>query len=103
MGILSLLFGKKDNSELVKALQNNAFIVDVRTPAEFSTGSVDGAVNIPLSQVKSQLKKFKGKKNIVVFCRSGARSGQAKQILEQNGIQAVINGRSVKQIEAAKK
>lgn len=103
MSILSVLFGKKENTELVEALQNNAFLVDVRTPAEFSAGSVDGAVNIPLSQVKSQLKKFKGKKNIVVFCRSGARSAQAKQILEQNGIQSVINGRSAKHVEAAKK
>lgn len=103
MSILSVLFGKKENTELVEALQNNAFLVDVRTPAEFSAGSVDGAINIPLSQVKLQLKKFKGKKNIVVFCRSGARSAQAKQILEQNRIESVINGRSVKHVEAAKK
>jgi rhodanese-related sulfurtransferase len=38
------------------------------------------------------LSKFKGKVNIVVFCRSGSRSGQAKSILEQNGFTNVTNG-----------
>ncbi|CEN47472.1 Rhodanese domain protein (fragment) [Capnocytophaga canis] len=40
------------------------------------------------------MSKFKNKKNIVVFCRSGARSSQAKSILEQNGFQNVINGKT---------
>ena len=48
--------------------------------------------NIPLDQVANQLSKFKDKKSIVVFCRSGNRSGQAKSILEQNGFRDVING-----------
>ena len=91
-GIFKSLFAPKDNSQLVEALRNGAFLVDVRTPGEFSGGSVKGAVNIPLDKVPSQLAKFKGKKNIVVFCRSGNRSSQAKNILEQNNFQNVING-----------
>lgn len=93
-GILKNIFVPTDNSELKEAVNNGAFLVDVRTPAEFSAGSVKGAVNIPLDQVKSQLPKFKNKKSIVVFCRSGSRSGQAKSILENNGFQNVINGGS---------
>src|SRR5690606_39359136 len=92
MGFFSALFGKTDNSQLTEAIKDGAFIVDVRTPAEFSAGSVKGAVNIPLDKVPSQLSKFKGKKSIIVFCRSGNRSGQAKSILENNGFQNVING-----------
>jgi phage shock protein E len=72
----------------------NIFFVDVRTPGEFSQGSVTGAVNIPLDQVPSRISEFKGKEEIVVFCRSGNRSGQAKAILEQNGITNVVNGGS---------
>ncbi len=86
------MFAPTDNSGLKEAVKNGAFLVDVRTPAEFSTGSVKGAVNIPLDKVQSQLSKFKNKKNIVVFCRSGNRSSQAKSILEQNGFQNIING-----------
>lgn len=92
MGFFSALFGKTDNSQLTEVIKDGAFLVDVRTPAEFSTGSVKGAVNIPLDKVSSQLSKFKNKKSIVVFCRSGSRSGQAKSILESNGFQNVING-----------
>ena len=36
--------------------------------------------------------KFKDKKNIIVFCRSGNRSSMAKNLLEQNGIKNVVNG-----------
>lgn len=68
------------------------FLVDVRTPEEFNSGSVDGAINIPLSVLEQELSQFKNKENIVVFCRSGARSGNAKLILEQNGFERVING-----------
>lgn len=91
-GIFKNMFAPTDNSNLKEAVKNGAFLVDVRTPAEFSGGSVKGAVNIPLDKVPSQLFKFKNKKNIVVFCRSGNRSSQAKSILEQNGFQNVING-----------
>ena len=92
MGFFSALFGKTDNSQLTEVIKEGAFLVDVRSPAEFSAGSVKGAVNIPLDKVSGQLSKFKNKKSIVVFCRSGSRSSMAKGILEKNGFQNVING-----------
>lgn len=92
MGFFSSLLGNRNDGKLSEAIREGAFLVDVRTPAEFSSGSVKGAVNIPLDAIPGQLAKFKDKKNIVVFCRSGARSGQAKSILEQNGYRNVING-----------
>lgn len=83
---------KENITPLKKALSEGAFLVDVRTPAEFAGGSVPGAINIPLDQVESQLSQFKDKGNIVVFCRSGGRSAQAMTILNQNGINDVVNG-----------
>jgi rhodanese-related sulfurtransferase len=83
-------------NESATALQNinikNAFLVDVRTPQEFAQAAVKGSVNIPLDKVQSQLATFKNKDHIIVFCRSGNRSSQAKNILTQNGFTNVING-----------
>ncbi len=91
MSFFSNLFGSSDNDELKTIVNDGAFLVDVRSPSEFAGGSVKGAINIPLDRVSSNLDKFKNKKNIVVFCRSGNRSGQALAILKQNGIANVIN------------
>lgn len=92
MGFLQNLFGGGQTADLKTIIGQGAFLVDVREPGEFAGGSVKGAVNIPLGSVASQLEKFKGKENIIVFCRSGNRSGQAKVILEQNGFKNVVNG-----------
>ncbi len=80
-------------------VQKGAFLVDVRTPEEFAGGSVKGAVNIPLDQVKQRVKEFEGKSSVIVFCRSGNRSGQAKEILEENGIKNVTNGINTENME----
>lgn len=86
---------KKATTIKVKSTtKSETFYVDVRTPEEFAQGSVIGAVNIPLDQIEKQLVKFNGRKKIVVFCRSGNRSSQAKIILEQKGFKNVVNGGS---------
>lgn len=92
MNIFQSLFGGGQTVDLKDVISEGAFLVDVRTPGEFAQGHVKGSVNIPLDTVASQLSKFKNKKNIVVFCRSGARSSQAKSILNQKGFTNVVNG-----------
>lgn len=95
MGLMSMnlkLWAQSSEAGLQNMVRKGAFLVDVRTPQEFAQGHVQGSVNIPLDQVQSNLSQFKGKKNIVVFCRSGNRSTQAKRILDQNGIKNVYNG-----------
>jgi len=93
MGFFSNLFGiGNDSTNLAELIEKGAFLVDVRTSGEYAGGSVRGAINIPLDSIASNLKRFKGKENVIVFCRSGARSNQAKIILNQNGIQNVFNG-----------
>lgn len=91
-GLFKSLLGGVDNTKLQEAIEKGALLVDVRTPAEFAGGSVKGAVNIPLEKAQSQLNQFKNKEVIVVFCRSGNRSGQVKSILERNGFTNVVNG-----------
>jgi rhodanese-related sulfurtransferase len=95
MNLFKSMFAKTDTVNLAAIVKEGAFLVDVRSPQEFAGGAVKGSVNIPLDKIASQIAKFKGKGNIVVFCRSGNRSGQAKSILERNGIANVFNGGSV--------
>ena len=92
MGFLSNLFGGQSTSNLKSIIDEGAYLVDVRTPSEFAEGNVKGSVNIPLDTIANNLQKFSNKKNIIVFCRSGNRSGQAKVILENNGVKNVTNG-----------
>lgn len=92
LGILKNMFSNKTDDHLAQIVNGDAFLVDVRSVGEFSQGHVKGSVNIPLDQIPNLLSKFKAKKNIVVFCRSGMRSSQAKSILENNGFTNVING-----------
>jgi rhodanese-related sulfurtransferase len=92
MNIFKQLFGGGATVDLKGKIAEGAFLVDVRTAGEYTEGHVKGSVNIPLDSVQTQLAKFKNKKNIIVFCRSGGRSSQAKSILEQNGFTNVVNG-----------
>lgn len=92
MSFFQKLFGGGQTVDLQSIIQQGAFLVDVRTAGEFAEGHVKGSVNIPLDRIPAQLETFKNKNNIIVFCRSGARSSQAKSILDQNGFTNVING-----------
>lgn len=98
----------KDSTSVTEVSKDSAatkkvLYVDVRTPQEFAQGSVPGAVNIPLDQVQSRIEEFRGKDEVVVFCKSGNRSGQAKAILEQNGITNVTNGGSWENVRDSRK
>ena len=84
--------GSQTTTDLKTIIEEGAYLVDVRTPDEFAEGNVKGSVNIPLDTIANNLQQFSDKKNIIVFCRSGNRSGQAKVILENNGIKNVTNG-----------
>ena len=74
-------------------LPENAAIVDVRTPAEFHISHYPGAKNIPLSDIEARILDFGAKEQpIIVYCRSGRRSGIAKKFLENAGYTQVKNG-----------
>lgn len=75
-------------------LENGAVIVDVRTPQEFRSGNIKGSLNIPLDQLKSNFKKIKKDKPVIVCCASGMRSSAAKGVLKSNGYNEVFNAGS---------
>lgn len=74
---------------LVKA---GAKLVDVRSPGEFSSGHIPGAVNVPLPDLGKKADKLGPKdKPVVVYCASGARSAMARSQLKSAGFTQVFN------------
>ncbi len=93
------IWGNTDSSEIVEAIKNGATLVDVRSYNEFSSGSLPKAINIPVSEISSNLQRFKKEDSIVVFCRSGMRSRQAHSVLKNAGFEKVLNAGSFQQMQ----
>jgi len=72
----------------------NAFILDVRTPDEVEEGYIPGATNIDIylgQEFMAELEKLDRNKNYYVYCRSGKRSAQACAIMGKLGFQNTYN------------
>ncbi len=92
LGVLKRIFGGKtvNYRELVNT---GALIMDVRSVAEFRSGHIPGSKNYPLDSLQGKLKDLKKlNKPVITVCRSGARSGIAKRILNNAGIEAYNGG-----------
>ncbi len=65
--------------------REDCFLVDVRSPAEFEAGRIEGSVNIPLDDIRGRIGEIPGDKKVVLICHSALRSYIACRILEQKG------------------
>jgi len=67
--------------------------IDVREDVELEFGMIEDAIHIPMQNVPGQLNELEQHKNdtVVLICRSGRRSDQIGQFLEQMGFTDVIN------------
>lgn len=77
--------------ELQNAKADDFVLIDVRTPMEFATGALPGAINIPLDSMREQLGEIPAGRPIVVYCGVGLRGYLASNILRQNGFDDVRN------------
>jgi phage shock protein E len=82
--------GDVSSAEARQLVQAGARLVDVRTPDEFAAGHIPGAVNIPVQQLDARMSELQPKDTaVVVYCRSGHRSGNAARMLKNAGFNAV--------------
>jgi rhodanese-related sulfurtransferase len=72
-------------SEARQLVVDGAQLVDVRTPREFEDSHIEGATNIPLADLETRLAELDVQRTLVVYCRSGNRSGQASKLLCARG------------------
>ena len=72
--------------------KNGAFkVLDVRQPAEIAAGIIPRAEAMPMHTIPLRLNELERNDNIVLVCRSGARSAQACMFLQQQGFENVFN------------
>lgn len=73
--------------------------IDVRTRTEFEEKHIVGSENIPMHEVLERFYFIKElPRPIIVFCRSGNRSGWVAELFKEKGISAIYNGGSVEDI-----
>lgn len=78
---------------------NPTAIIDVRSPQEFATGHLEGAINIPYDQILQRVESMEGvekSSELLLYCQSGARSAIACSLLAQQGFKRVVNGGSLR-------
>ncbi|MFM1795461.1 MAG: hypothetical protein RLZZ340_138 [Actinomycetota bacterium] len=85
-------------------MTNIAEVIDVRTPDEFASGHLDGALNIDIqgSAFATEIGALDKSANYVIYCRSGNRAGQAVTYMQDNGFTGVLtNAGSVDEASSA--
>ena len=72
-------------------VKEKGFLLDVRTPAEFERGAIQGALNIPLDELRARLDEIPRDTPIYLYCQIGLRGYLATRVLLQNGFSTVFN------------
>lgn len=89
--LVSCAHKRSVGAEAHRRVEAGATLVDVRTPEEFATGHLPGAVNIPVEELPRRFPELGSpEKPLVVYCRSGARSSRAERLLKEHGFQDVF-------------
>lgn len=94
MGLFSAMFGGGggnvvDGTKARALVGAGATLLDVRSPGEFASGHLPGAVNIPVDQLGGRTGEVEKTRPVVVYCRSGGRSRSAANTLVAAGFQQV--------------
>lgn len=74
--------------QLDKEPSKNALLLDVRTPAEFESGHIEGAINIPVDDLRSRIGEIPVDQTVVAYCKVGMRGYLATRILLQHNRKA---------------
>ncbi len=72
--------------------ESKPYLLDVRTPSEFAAGSIPGAINIPVDELRARLSELPRERALAVYCQVGQRGYLATRILLQHGYRAANIG-----------
>jgi len=85
-----------------KKIHAGALVIDVRTPEEFAAGHLDGATNIVYDKTDELIRAIgvDTSKSVVLYCRSGRRSGIAQRALNTRGYLNIVNGGGLAELQS---
>lgn len=91
------------DSAVIDAIEQQALVVDVRTAEEYAEGHYPGAINIPHEKIIEGLSERSVAANdiVILYCRSGNRSGQAQVALQSQGFTKAKNAGGLEDLLAA--
>ncbi len=99
--IITILCGCESNNDLIsyieakeKIINNDAILLDVRTEEEYNENHIEGAVLLPVDNINEETAKsviIEANKEVIVYCKSGIRSKQAKEKLNELGFNNVYD------------
>lgn len=95
---------KVDSAEAVEIIEAGEHtVIDVRTPAEFAAGHVDGSENIDVSagSFEQQVEQLDKDEEYVVYCQSGNRSAQAADKMAELGFTEIVDGGGIVDLQSA--
>lgn len=71
--------------------ENNAVVLDVRTPQEHGRGNIENSVNINVDELRERINELDKDQTYVIYCQVGLRGYLANRILRNNGFNNVVN------------
>jgi phage shock protein E len=78
-------------AEIIASADPNTYLVDVRTEQEYKAGAIPSAINIPFDVIADNLPTEDRSARIILYCRSGNRSGIAADTLEDLGFTNILD------------
>jgi phage shock protein E len=92
VAVVLVLCMRSTSAQAHEMVRNGAALVDVRTPEEYQSGHLPGAINIPVDEISTRASEIGANtRPVVTYCRSGARSGRAANVLRSLGFTNVVN------------
>jgi len=83
--------GNVSNEQFKQLQADGVRIIDVRTPAEFESGYIEGAENVPIDELAVTAESWDRTEPIALYCATGNRSADGMQTLQKMGFEEVYN------------